>query len=120
MSGRREFDTIEDALEAFNLPSDNLAVVREHLADRAYEPRCYIVASGQYIGLTPLGGGKIAYVNRGFIDFRGPDGVWQTITLPTNRIREGGYTQGKGQQRHSEACPACGEQMPLTRICDFC
>ena len=120
MGERREFDTIEAALEAFNLPSDNLGVVREFVASGRYEQRCYIVSSGQYIGLTPVGGGRIAYVNRGFIDHRDADGQWQTIPLPTNSIRDGGYTQGKGQQRHAQQCPTCGSMMPLSGVCDLC
>lgn len=120
MGERRAFDSIEEALEAFKLPSDNLAVVRQHLAEHEYEPRCYINGSGGYIGLTPRGGGNTVYVNRGFIDSRDEHGQWHKQQLPTNSHRDGGYLQGKGQQRQAEACPACGEQMPLTRICDFC
>ncbi|GAA2175630.1 hypothetical protein GCM10009846_26270 [Agrococcus versicolor] len=120
MPDRRTFDTIEAALEAFNLPSDNLAAVRDHLSEREYEQRCYIVSSGQYIGLKEAGSLKTVYINRGFIDYRDGENDWTRILLPSNKIRDGGYTQGKGYQREAQACPNCGSRMPLSGVCDLC
>ncbi|WP_062460862.1 hypothetical protein [Demequina soli] len=120
---RQYYDTFEDALRDFAIPVENHALVRETVAGLEYG-RIYVpTKSRPYIALEGSDGAPVvAYVNSGTVDIHRPEGGYDRVELPTNRL---GAASGGGAKRHPadlqrDACPACFTELPASGLCGTC
>jgi len=111
--GRRYFDTLDAALEAYHAPVNNRPQMRAVAAELTYD-KIWMPQSGSYIGIALGDSQAQVYFGKTYI-WR--DGV--TETLPGYTAGAGGGTQ-QSRERAAEVCPTCHEQLPATGRCDNC
>ncbi|WEG08916.1 hypothetical protein PU630_17005 [Microbacterium horticulturae] len=114
--GRRTFRTFDAALREFQIPSENLTAVREHLAQFEFS-EAYIPRSGSYIAMVPADGGLVHYINPGSIYFRKADGTGELIALPVNQLGRSGFSRNASAHRPTEVCPECWLELPSSGVC---
>ena len=112
--GELRFDRLASALANFELPAENLAIVRDHV-DTLGSVRFLIPPSRPYIAVISTTTGKhVAHLHPGFIDTC--DGAW--ITLPMNWLRD---SDGRRRAEQTERiCHVCKLALPASGICDYC
>jgi hypothetical protein len=117
--GRRDYDTLEDALRAFPWwPAENLEVIHETLSGLKIQS-VHVPASAGYIGLRVEGYERMVAVAFGYIDgLKTETGELTWVELPVNRIREGGYSQD--HRPATLPCRTCGLLLPVSGVCDEC
>lgn len=118
-SGRKTFETFEEALNHYRMPLENLPVVREFLAGRDFK-EFYIPKSGSYIAAVPEDGVRKAFIHSGYIWHRVERGVGEEIELPVNRIRDGGYWRSVRPERPKELCEVHFVELPASGHCPYC
>jgi hypothetical protein len=109
--GRTPFDDLDRAMEAFSMPVEVRATVRELVA-HVDTDRVWIPYSRSYIALGK-DGTRALYIGKTYVWIDG-----EQTTLP-------GYAPGGGggtatNELDSPACPTCRYQLPRTGICDNC
>jgi hypothetical protein len=109
--GRTAFDTVDDAMEAFNMPVEARSRVRELVAHVGAD-RVWIPYSRSYIALG-RDGTRALYIGKTYVWIDG-----ELTTLP-------GYAPGGGggtatAERAIPVCHTCGLELPRTGICDNC
>lgn len=118
-TGRRYFDTLDSAFEALPVPVDNRIRIREILAQLRFD-LVWIPNGGQYIAVGLSGSVATAYVNRGFVDVRLPDGGYDRELF----ANYGGGSAGSGGPASPDlpvqVCPQCHVALPATGKCDDC
>ena len=110
--GRRPFKSLDDAMRYFGTHAGDERLVRAQVRDLLYD-EIWVPNSGSYIAFG-LNGLAIAWVHKGYIEFR--DG--RMVTLPSYAPGGGGGTTQ--EPRFGDLCRTGMHQMPLTGICDFC
>jgi len=118
-SGRKSFQTFDEALKHYRIPLENLPTVREFLATRHYV-EFYIPKSGSYIAAVPAEGVKKAFIHSGYIWHRVAKGEGEEIELPVKRIRDGGYWRSAKRERPTELCPDHFVELPANGVCPYC
>ncbi len=118
-SGRRTFGTFDEALTHYRIPIENLPLIRDFLAGRRFS-EFYIPKSGSYIAAVPEEGIKKAFIHSGYIWHRVASGVGETIELPVNRVRDGGYWRNAKHDRPRELCPTHFTELPTNGVCPYC
>lgn len=114
--GRRNYATFDAALQEFKIPFENLATIREHLAQFEFSG-AYIPRSGSYIAMVPADGGLVHYVNPGSIYFRRADGSGELIALPTNQLGRSGFSRNARVHKPAAVCQECWLELPATGVC---
>ena len=109
--GRTPFDNLDRAMEAFNMPVEVRAKVRELVA-RVDADRIWIPYSRSYVALGK-DGTRALYIGKTYVWING-----ELTTLP-------GYAPGGGggaatSERVRPICLTCGYELPGTGICDNC
>lgn len=109
--GRTAFDSVDSAMEAFNMPVEARTRVRELVA-HVVADRVWIPYSRSYIALGK-DGTRALYIGKTYVWIDG-----ELTTLP-------GYAPGGGggtatAERAIPVCPTCGLELPRTGICDDC
>lgn len=115
---RTTYDSLDNALEAYQAPVENRPRLREIAAELAYTS-IWIPASGSYIA---LGGADAAaaYFGKGYADIHLPEGGYRRIELPYSGNagnRAGGSAAGRAP---AVMCDTCHTQLPATGVCDTC
>ena len=118
-SGRRSFETFDEALKHYRIPLENLPIIRDFLAERDFV-EFYIPKSGSYIAAVPAEGIMKAYIHSGYIWHRVAKGVGEEIELPVNRIRDGGYWRKTKHERPTKLCPNHFVELPANGVCPYC
>ncbi len=118
-NGRRYFETLDSAFEALPVPIENRIRVREILTALSFD-RVWIPNGGQYVAVGLSGSAAAAYINRGFIEVRLPEGRYE-------QERFANYGGGSGSSSGlptvalaAKPCPTCNLEMPATGRCDDC
>lgn len=114
--GRRTFGTFDAALREFQIPFDNLATIREHLARFEFS-EAYIPRSGSYIAMVPADGSPVHYINSGSVYFRRADGTGELIPLPVNQLGRSGFSRNAKVHKTAEVCPECWLELPASGVC---
>lgn len=115
---RSTYTTLDQALEAFQMPLENRPRAREVAAGLAFS-RVWIPASGSYIGVGgPPGTPAAAYFGKGYVALRLPEGGYETEWLPVNGA--GGGRSSSGHAERVNLCSTCFTQLPATNVCDNC
>ena len=109
--GRTPFDDLERAMEAFGLPVEVRARVRELVA-HVDADRIWIPYSRSYVALGK-NGARAVYIGKTYVWIDG-----ELTTLPGYAPGGGGGTPSN--ERDRPICPTCGYELPGTGICDDC
>lgn len=118
-TGRRTFDSFEEALQHYRIPFENLPMIREFLAGRRFT-EYYIPSSGSYIAAVPEDGVTKAFIHSGYIWHRVAKGEGAEIELPINRIRSGGYWRSAKPDRPKDLCQTHFVELPSSGVCPYC
>lgn len=120
-AGRLTFSTFDEALMHFRMPMENIPLVREFVTQRPFI-EFYIPRSGTYIAAVPESGSGVgkAFIHSGYIWHRVAKGEGESIELPVNRIRDGGYMRGAKREEPKEVCSSCFLELPSNGSCPFC
>jgi hypothetical protein len=110
--GRRRFKSLEDAMRFFGTHAGDERTVRDEVRHLLFD-EIWVPNSGTYIAFG-LGGLAVAWVHKGYIEFR--DG--RMVTLAS--YAPGGGGGAARESRYGDLCRTGVHQMPLTGICDFC
>lgn len=111
--GRRYFDTLDDAFEAFGHRSDEAKrLIREAVAGVEYDA-IWIPASESYIALAS-GNRASAWIGKGYVDCQGR----QLVELPWFEPHGGG---GRSQPHTpGELCEIHFIEKSTTGVCEYC
>jgi hypothetical protein len=124
IAGRLTFSAFEPAMDAFRLPVENVTAAREFVAAHDFE-MFYLPPSRTYIAMIPSGGERpTAWINKGYVWYRNPDGTQEGIAFPYNKLRDGGRNSRRRRREEADklicATPGCGMVLPATGVCDYC
>ena len=119
VEGRLTFATFGEALRHFRIPLENHPAVYDFLSSRQFT-EFYIPRSGSYIAAVPEDGISKAYINSGYIWHRVRRGEGETIELPVNRLRGGGYWRKAAQDQPKALCSTHFVELSITGDCSLC
>lgn len=119
----QRFTSFEAAMEAFQAPLENRAVMREIAAGLEFA-EIWIPASNSYIGVAPARGvSAVAYFSRGFVETRREGGGYDVVELPVNWLRSRGRSSNataRLDDMDRPVCTSCWMALPSSGVCDDC
>ena len=108
--GRRSFDDLTQALDAFRAPLENRALILQELRHVEHDA-IWMPYSGSYVALG-LEGRGVAWTGKTYV-----------VPRPGVSIPLHGYTAGEGggrsrsEQRAAVVCPSCWQQKAVSGVC---
>jgi len=133
-SGKRQFDTLDEALRKQGIPFENYGIIHTIVGNipmaryeetsggiravRQGDGSDLIFKSGYTTGFDTREEAAAASED-GPVHPNSKTGVNWLVAHPRNSLNDGGWTMG-GRDKPASLCPTCGNVVPATGICDFC
>jgi hypothetical protein len=116
--GRQRFSSLEEAFEAFPLPLENRARMREIASHLTYND-VWIPNGRSYVAVGIKGQAAAAYFAPGYVDVHVEPAGYRREELPTY-VAGGAGVAGRMVRRQAVRCARCNIELPATGRCDEC